>query len=70
MNGLMVEDTKVNGKIIKWKEMEDSSGLMAENMREIILMIKSMVMECLNGQMEENIRDNGLTENKKEKVFI
>lgn len=34
MNGLMVENIKVNGKIIKCMEKEISLGQMEENMKE------------------------------------
>ena len=62
--GQMVEFIKVNGKIIKWTDKENSSGLTVENIQEIMQKIKSKDMGNLIGQMAENIGDNGLMENR------
>lgn len=43
IHGLMVELTKVNGKVIKWTVVVPSNGLMEENILEIMLKIKNTV---------------------------
>lgn len=70
INGLMVENIKVIGRIIKWTDMVHLLGQMVENMKEIMLRIKSTDMESSNGQIRESIKETGLMENNMEKDHI
>lgn len=69
-HGLMVELIKVNGKIIKWMESENSFGLMEENIMEIILRISNTDLVNLNGLMAENTKAAGKMENRMVRVFM
>jgi len=70
MFGLMVENMKVYGKIIKCMVKVFSVGRMEENMKDSILLTKNKEEEYLLGQMEERMMDNGKMENNKVKEFI
>lgn len=70
MNGLMEENIKVNGQIIRWKGMANLLGKMEKYLQENTKMIKKKDMEYSNGQMERNIEDNGKMENNMVQVYI
>jgi len=69
MFGLMAENMKGLGKIIKCMEEVFSLGLMAVDMKECMLMIRNRVMEILVGQMVGVIEGNGRMGNKMEKAL-
>lgn len=69
MFGLMVENMKGLGKIIKCMEEVFSLGLMVADMKECMLMIRNKVMEILVGQMGGVIEGNGRMGNKMEKAL-
>ncbi len=48
-SGPTAESTKVNGKIIKWRDMAFSHGQMAEDMRANTSMIKRKERESSTG---------------------
>ena len=68
--GVMVEDTKVNGKITKCTEKVHSHGQMEGSMLENILMIKSKVMGNSFGLMADHIRETGIMESNMVKVSM
>ena len=52
--GLMGDNTKATGRIIRWKATEFSLGPMEENIKVNTLMIKKKVKESSFGLMEGN----------------
>jgi hypothetical protein len=70
MNGLMEENTMVNGRIITCTAEEFIHGKMEEDMKEIISMIESMDMVFIHGKMADNTLDIGRMENNMVKAPI
>ena len=68
--GLIRENLKETGNLIKCREKECLLGVMEENMKAIILMIKSKVMEFSLGQMEGSILVAGTMANNMDLVSI
>ena len=58
----MEDNTKGNGKIIKWMVMVSLNGQMGKFMRDNIQRIKNMVKEHLFGLMERTTLENGIKE--------
>ena len=56
-------DTKANGRIITWKDMESTHGKMEEVTKANIKKIKSMATEYTPGLMEEDTKDGGIKPN-------
>ena len=59
IHGPMVDNTRVNEKIIKCMGKANLNGRMEENIRGIIMRIKNMEMGIFNGRMEGGIVANG-----------
>ena len=59
INGLMVGNLLVSGRIIRCMEKEYLLGLTAECIKAIMKMTKSTVWENSSGQMEETTKVNG-----------
>ena len=57
--GVMAENTKENGRIIKCMVKVPLPGQMVENMSANMWMIKNKGMENLYGQMEDHIKVTG-----------
>ena len=70
MCGLMEENMKDHGKIIKCMVEEYSFGLTEEDMKDNIRMIKNRDMDNLYGQMVEVIKVHGKMESKMDVVHI
>ena len=70
MNGKMVEFTKVNGKITKWKVKELLLGQTVGNTLEIMCKIVKRVSEYLHSKMAEFMKDNGLMENSTVEEYL
>lgn len=68
--GLMVDNIKDTGKIIKCMEKDYLHGLMEENIKVNMLMIKNKEKEYSHGLMEEVIMAIGKMENKMDKASI
>lgn len=63
ISGMMVENTKANGRIIKWKDVDCSNGLMAADSKESISMIKSMDSVFSAGQTVKSTLAFGIKAN-------
>lgn len=63
ISGLMVDNIKVNGKIVLCMDLEFTLNLIISSLQEIIQMIKSMDTEYLNGKTDESIKVGGCQEN-------
>jgi hypothetical protein len=66
---LVVEDTRVNGKVISEISEATRDILMPIYIKESSRMEKRMVMEYKLGQMEKNMMVNGKWEQGRETVF-
>lgn len=70
MLGLMGDNMKAPGKIIKCMEEEFSPGLMEEDMKGNMYMIKNKVLDSLLGLMADHIKATGKMVSKTEKGLI
>lgn len=70
MHGLMEENIKVCGKIIRCMVMVSSPGLTVEDMKVSIPLTRKKEEVFLYGQMEGRMMDYGKMENNKVKEFI
>jgi len=68
ITGMMEENIKDNGLIIKCTGLAYFHGQIIKNMKDTTIKIKKMAMEFLHGLMENNIKVIGKTENNMEKV--
>lgn len=64
ISGLMDVNSKVTGKIIRWRDKASSHGLTIENMLETMLTIKKKAMVYSTGLTEESTKESGKTVNK------
>lgn len=69
LNGVMVKNMKVIGKIIKCMVKENSDGQMEDYIKENINMIKKMDKENLLQMKIQDIKVAGRMENNMEKEF-
>ena len=60
----------LNGKTIKCKDKENTSGQMEEFMKVNIKMTKKMVLESSSGKIIESMKDNGKMENNMAKELL
>jgi hypothetical protein len=63
-----LNNTKVNGLIIKCTGREFLFGVMVEDMKVSLSKIRDVVKVSAFGQMEGSTKDNGKTANKMEKA--
>lgn len=70
ISGLMVDNTKVSGKITKCTAEESSPGSMAEDIKVNITWTKSKAEEYSLGQTVDRTKDSGEMENNRAKESI
>ena len=68
--GMKISIIQDNGRITKWKVLENKYKKMKQYMKDILKMEKNMVKVKLNGVMEDHMMEIGKTENKMEKELI
>jgi hypothetical protein len=68
ISGKAVDNTKVNGSIIRCMDKDTIYGKTAGNMKEATIMIGNMVQVAITGLTVKNSRANGPMERDKVKV--